>query len=37
MGSMSENFHFGLKVAIVLLVIAQVPALSAIISKNYFA
>lgn len=37
MGSMSENLHFAFKVAVVLLVLNQIPAIGAIINKNYFA
>ena len=33
---MKEHFMFGLKVAAVILVINQVPAIGAIINKNYF-
>ena len=34
---MKEHLMFGLKVAAVMLVIAQIPAIGAIINKNYFA
>ena len=34
---MMEHLKFGLKVAVVILVINQVPALSGIVTKNYFA
>lgn len=33
---MKENLIFAAKVALVILVINQVPAISAIINKNYF-
>jgi len=34
---MMEHVKFAAKVALVILVINQVPAVSAIINKNYFA
>jgi len=34
---MKEHLMFGLKVAVVILVINQVPAIGALINKNYFA
>ena len=34
---MKEHLMFGLKVAAVILVINQVPAIGAIINKNYFS
>lgn len=37
MGSMSDNFHFAIKVAVVILVLNQIPTLGNIINKNYFA
>lgn len=37
MGSLTENFHFAVKVAVVILILNQVPALAAIVNKNYFA
>lgn len=34
---MKEHLMFGLKVAVVILVINQIPAIGGIINKNYFA
>ena len=34
---MKEHLYFALKVAAVILVINQVPAIGAIINKNYFS
>lgn len=34
--ALKEHLMFGLKVALVILVINQVPAIGAIINKNYF-
>lgn len=34
---MKEHFMFAAKVALVMLVINQIPALGSIINKNYFA
>jgi hypothetical protein len=37
MGSFSENAKFAFKVAVVILVLNQVPAIGNIINRNYFA
>ena len=37
MGSLTENLHFAFKVAVVILVLNQVPAIGQIINRNYFA
>lgn len=34
---MKEHFMFAVKVAAVLLVLNQIPAIGAVINKNYFA